>query len=696
MRGQIKDKLYYYFAEKNWGVRREYGPYVDAHREEHAEHPWKHRWMLVKLNWHYRVLRRDNMMISKPSEGKVTEKKRRLPYLEGSESSLSNRRSPIHLVKNRLLSFDVISFDIFDTLILRPFSKPTDLFMIVGKRLNKAEFYRIRTDAERRAREEAMQKKGTREITIYDIYRIIEQRTGIPADLGLQTEFETELDYCFANPYMKKVYRLLQEQGKMIVITSDMYLPKEMMEKLLHKNGFTGYDMLYVSCDYGCSKSNGSLYHYVKNDYPGKTIIHVGDNMNSDIKCAVAAGVESEHYRNCHEIGNPYRADGMSAFVESSYSGIVNTYLHNSDKVFSPLYEYGFIYGGLYVLGFCNWIHKRVKQEGIDKILFLSRDGYIYQKVFNMMFDDVPNEYFLWSRIANTKYTVKKNREDFLRRIVYYRALAPFKITAKSLLQSIDLLGLIPYLKEYQLNEKTLLIPETEKLFDQLFIEHWDEVCEAFEPEKDYIRNYIRDKVGNASKVAVIDVGWLGSGPVGLKYLIEEELQLNCQVYCMQAAARPPIHTDIAPELMDSTIEPYIFSEMFNRNHFDVHANTNKGQNNIFFEFFSQATYPSYGGMNADGSFIFDYPEVENYKAIQEIQSGIIDFCSQYIHFFHKDFFALCISGYDAYCPYRMIIRDLSYIKKYFSDYTFARNVSGDTENQRIETIRELLDQAGV
>lgn len=31
----FKDKLYFYFAEKNWGVRREYGPYVDANRSEH-------------------------------------------------------------------------------------------------------------------------------------------------------------------------------------------------------------------------------------------------------------------------------------------------------------------------------------------------------------------------------------------------------------------------------------------------------------------------------------------------------------------------------------------------------------------------------------------------------------------------------------------------------------------------------------
>ena len=141
---------------------------------------------------------------------------------------MSNRQQEIFLTKD-LLQYDVVSFDIFDTLILRPFAKPADLFMLVGKRLKRAEFYRIRTDAERRAREDAMHRNGNTEVTIYDIYAIIEERTGLPKELGVQTEFQTELDYCFANPYMKRIFRLLQEQGKPIVIVSDMYLPGEMM-----------------------------------------------------------------------------------------------------------------------------------------------------------------------------------------------------------------------------------------------------------------------------------------------------------------------------------------------------------------------------------------------------------------------------------------------------------------------------------
>lgn len=696
---KVKDKLYYYLVDKNWGVGPEYHRYVDTHQEEHINNRWKSWLLLLRLNWHYRVLRKTetllkNNVISKNSN-KTVKNNVKLPYLDGSESEAFKRRDAIHFAKD-LLQYDVISFDIFDTLILRPFAKPVDIFMIVGKRLNKIEFTRIRVDAEKRAREMAMIKNGNTEVTIDDIYTIIEERTGIPKWKGIKTELETEMDYCFANPYIKRVYDLVKEQNKKIIIASDMYIPQEMMEKLLDKVGFDGYEKLYVSCDYNCSKRNGNLYQYILRDYPNTRIVHIGDNSISDVKSANEAGIETRYYKNCHEIGNQFRADGMSELVGSAYAGIVNTHLHNGNNTYSPYYEYGFIYGGLYILGFCNWMHKKAKAEGIDKILFLSRDGDIYQKVFNQMFDDVPNEYFLWSRIANTKYTVRKNREDFMRRCVYYRSLSTMKISIDSLLKSLDLYELEKFLPNYGLTADDLVIKENVKIIEQLFIDKWDVVCQLMDKEQRFIREYIKQKIGRAKNIAFVDVGWMGSGAMGLKYLIEDEFAMNCKVFCWQAAARPPVNSDIMAELLDNTIEAYIFSRMYNRNLFDVHKNTNKGLNNIFFEMFTQATYPSYSGMDKRGELNFDIVEIENYKIIRSIQNGIMDFTNIYNQTFRKDEYILNVAGYDAYCPYRMIIRNLKWIKIYFGKLTYARGISGDNKKQSLENLREVILKSGV
>ena len=81
---------------------------------------------------------------------------------------------------------------------------------------------------------------------------------------------------------------------------------------------------------------------------------------------------------------------------------------------------------------------------------------------------------------------------------------------------------------------------------------------------------------------------------------------------------------------------------------------------------------------------------------MQEIHNGILDFSKIYKNFFKKDPYILNISGYDAYCPYRMIIKNLKWIKKFFDKIAFARGISGDGKIQKIETIGDLVKQAKV
>ena len=359
----------------------------------------------------------------------------KLPYLDGSESKVLNRPTALNFARN-ILEYDVISFDVFDTLLLRPFAQPHHLFMILGEKLNCVNFMSIRMKAEKEARNQAEVKKGNRQVTIYDIYEIIQLRTGIDKQYGVQLELQTELEFCFANPYMKDVFEILKSQNKKIIAISDMYLTKSMIVQLLDNSGFSGFSDVFVSCENNCSKRDKQLFKIVLQKL-GKDIslVHIGENYESDIKNAEDLGIATRYYNNVHETGNQYRADGMSELIGSTYSGIVNTHLHNGNKQYTPHYEYGFIYGGLYILGYCKWIYDYAKQNNIDKVLFLSRDGDIYHKVFNYLYTDMNNEYVYWSRIANTKYTIEKNRYDFLKRIVRHKE----KMTIKGLLESLEL-----------------------------------------------------------------------------------------------------------------------------------------------------------------------------------------------------------------------------------------------------------------
>lgn len=688
---KLKNKLYYYLVEKNAYIRHDYEDYVNNHLDEHASNKLKSWWILIKLNWKYRILRKEpEYLKNKPSSNAA-----KLPYLEGSESEGLARQDIIYFAKN-LLKYDVISFDIFDTLILRPFDKPVDLFLVIGNRLDIMNFQKIRMDAERDARTEHSALHGNHEVTIYDIYEKVSRRTGLDVEKGVQAELQAEIDYCFANPYMMRVFKLLKEHKKKIIITSDMYLPHDMMVKLLSSCGYEGYDKLYVSCDYKCNKRNGGLFTTILHEFKGVSLVHIGDNGASDINKPRSMGIDAVFYKNCHEIGRPYRADGMSELIGSLYSGIVNTHLHNGLKKYNPHYEYGFIYGGLYVVGYCNWIYSKAKKEGIEKILFLSRDGEIYQRVFNKMFSDMPNEYVYWSRIANLKYTAEINRDDTLTRMTTHKAYNVIPATYREILTSFSLDSLIPELESAGIKADKVFTVEQIKTFEDFLIDNWSKIIELYKPETELMRKKISSIINNCKKVAVVDVGWAGSGPLGIKYLVEKKWNMNCNVSCYIAGSRDSLHSKPLNDLYNSKIEAYMFSRAYNRNHYDIHSNTNKFTNNVYFELFTQACNPSFKGISLEGDYLFDIPEVENYERIKDIHNGIADFAEKYISTINNDKYLLNISGYDAYCAFRIVLRDLTFIKKCFSDFSFARNVAGNDSVGRIETAGEIMEKAGL
>ena len=681
----IKSRLRYFFVERNTYIYEEFSSYVNYSPGDHKKdiRAW---WLLLKLTIKYRILR------LKPKTSSESRKPAKLPYLEGSESLLSNKTLPLRFAAD-LLKYGTVSFDIFDTLLLRPFSKPTDLFFILEAKLGIPGFQQIRIKAEAEAREQAFMAKGTREVTIYDIYDIVERKSGLPRDVGAKAEFDTELEFCYPNPYMQIVYRVLLSKRKHIIATSDMYLPGNMIRQMLDKCGYDGIREVFVSCDNNCSKRNKGLYHLLINLFGNSgQIVHVGDNIETDIQSAKEVGLDVRHYQNVHDAGNRYRADGMSEITYGAYAGIINTTLHNGIDSFTPAWEYGFIYGGLYVLGFCNWLHQKAKQNRIEKILFLSRDGCIYQRVFNRMFDDTPNEYVLWSRIVNTRLNADVDRSDFIKRMVNHKTASIIPVTIHSQLNFLKLNEMEKYLSDYSLAGDMLISQDNEKMLEALFCDHYDIVASAWQDEAVKMRTIVGRSIGNAKRIAIVDVGWMGSGPLSIKNMIERKWSMDCEVFCYVAGSKDANHALPLTSLMQGDIESYMFSRAYNRNLYDTHTSTNKGTNSIFFELFTQAQHPSFQGIEQNGAYSFYVPEVENYDLIEDIHEGIYMFCDRYANVFGNYPFLLNITGYDAYLPFRMIIRDISLIKKWFADFSYSRNVGGNVNDQSIETISQILE----
>ncbi len=190
--------------------------------------------------------------------------------------------------------FDVVSLDIFDTLIERVMTVPQKVFVIVGNRVlgdvRGQQFCRDRVAAERRAR--SLSPSG--EVTLTEIYNTLtgydEERTRLMAE-----ELSVELESCRAKSRGQNIFRSAKQKGKRVILVSDMYLPHSALTDMLRKCGVVNFDRLYVSCEHGCSKRSGLLFKHVleSEGVSADRMVHVGDDYVADVKGAGSNGVAS-------------------------------------------------------------------------------------------------------------------------------------------------------------------------------------------------------------------------------------------------------------------------------------------------------------------------------------------------------------------------------------------------------------------
>ena len=168
----------------------------------------------------------------------------------------------IEIVKQKIDNAEVVSFDIFDTLLVRPYVNPNDLFDHLGELENIHNFRKMREIAFEQAIHKYKNEK-VEEVTLEQIYEFL------PKQIQYLKEKELELEYKVLqqNFEIKEVYDYAISKNKKIILISDMFLPKDFIESVLSKNGYTNYYKLYLSSEIKKLKFTSNLYRHVLN-YP--------------------------------------------------------------------------------------------------------------------------------------------------------------------------------------------------------------------------------------------------------------------------------------------------------------------------------------------------------------------------------------------------------------------------------------------
>ncbi len=328
----------------------------------------------------------------------------------------------------------IVSFDIFDTLIMRPFWNPIDLFVFLNqyfREITKIEtgidFSKIRVEAEKETRRKNQEKQ---EITLDEIYEEIQKETRLENEIierVKQKEQELEIKFCTKRKAAKEIYELAKYLGKTVIATSDMYLPIETIKKMLDKNDYK-MDNIYLSAQIGVTKFCGDLYQYVIKDLSSKPeeIVHIGDNYHSDYEKAIENGINGQFLPKAVDVFcNKNITNALGSLFnqnipiwENNKNGInflgircmlaliANSYFDNPYRTFHNETDFnadpnliGYYALGMHLFGIADWLLKDTIQKDYEKIVFFARDGYWMMKAYQILkkaYDKAPEEEYLY------------------------------------------------------------------------------------------------------------------------------------------------------------------------------------------------------------------------------------------------------------------------------------------------------------
>lgn len=429
----------------------------------------------------------------------------------------------------------VISFDLFDTLLVRPSIEPRDIFYLLRDKVTEKyglDIVKLRVDAE--------EELGMENASLNDIWEYIAQKNHIDDKIVselMREETDIELSLLTVRKDVREIYEYAVQLGKRIIVVSDMYLSSDILRMALEKNGYNKVSEIYVSNECKARKDGGELYDYVlkkENIRDHSRMMHIGDNPESDFKTALEKGITAVYYPSVWDMVLRRDSQWRMCFTKDPIS---------DDPYFRLLYSFAFLY--MYnnnkerflnkamfadIEGFCGLflapllaavvldilndadIHKTYR-----KIYFAARDGYLPQKVYDIFSEDkneLRSEYIYVSRQALCYSTYK----DFFE---YYDNME-WGYAKYRLENFLNYVIVDNELKHRIINsladdEKNIDLHDDYDAGREVLLRFKTELNEYFQKQKELSRSYYRSLFSAESeRELVFDCGYSGSVSKGL------------------------------------------------------------------------------------------------------------------------------------------------------------------------------------
>ena len=438
-------------------------------------------------------------------------------------------------VMNILNNYSLVSFDIFDTLVTRNVYNADDIFDVIDSKISLKYHYDVGFFKENRKKAEnniRIRKNFVGDCNIFEIYDELKKMLNIDDNVKndiMSIEIDTDIEFIIPRKDVLDIYNFLIYKHKKVILISDMYYTKEIIERILNKCGYKYYFDILVSSDVGARKDNGTMWKYFYEKYGHIKSIHVGDNEASDIHSLIWIGKEYLHIMQGKKM---YEISKLNCSCDSELENrimkglIVNKSIFNSPFVFfddgkgeyiKSLYDYGFSILGPIILAFTIWLINGTESD--ETLLFASREGYYLQKIFNLVLSKtskkkvIDNVYFLTSRRATTFANIHNYFDIDASLDSYYSG------TLKELF-----FNRFGFILDSRYNNCEILLPRDKGFVLNIVKENLDDLLRKAEQERKNYLKYIYDTVDINKKLTVVDLGYSGTVQFELSKLIDRKV----------------------------------------------------------------------------------------------------------------------------------------------------------------------------
>lgn len=460
-----------------------------------------------------------------------------------------------------------IFFDIFDTIVFRKIQPEyvkkiwcNHLAKMFNLKIKATELYQIRNGLEYELGKKASQKGFDWEFKYEDFLKEFHKELKIKIPLkefvekATQLEINIESNVQYVDENIISEIKKAKKEGKKIYCVSDMYLSKKMLTSIFTNLKIIElFDDIFVSCEMLKNKKSGEIFKEVLKKIKSKPekCIMIGDNKVSDYENPKKIGINAIQLdrKEIYKQYDKFIQENNEDKVIEKFNSIVPKSSDNFENSIFSLYL------------FIERLYFNLLNDGLDEVVFLSREGEYLKKLFDAFVEKVQNKkikshYLLVSRKATYLPSLRElKKEDFGSLLMQYSYISIVEFLKSLNFEEEDINKILDsYRKDCEKTIKTAKLKENEKeemreiikgnynkkiiyLYESKLLKYlkqnkvFEEIYEKNRKEQSKLFKKYITSITKSKKICLVDIGWNGSIQDNVQRILGDSYKISGYLY---------------------------------------------------------------------------------------------------------------------------------------------------------------------